>query len=90
MKCEDCGNKIVEKKLYTNEKWTVIESLIPKPDLWLQLAYRTIDSVREYRLLGNISGEFDVVYSGDDTASNKQLAYNEWNAFEEQVLAKLD
>ena len=89
MKCEDCSSKIVEKPLYTNEKWTVIESWIPKHDVWIQLAYRTIDSIREYRLLGQIDSAFDVVHSGDTSEGNKRLAYDEWQQLEESVWAKL-
>lgn len=90
MKCEDCSKKIeLPKMVYSNEKWTVIESWIPTEDIWLQMAFRTIDSVRQYWLLGEVDSVVDVVYGSDDTGTNKQNAYNEWNALEERMWQKL-
>jgi len=80
MKCEDCSTKIeLPKQTYTYEKWTTIEVWHPDKEVWLEIEYRTIDSVREYRLTGEIDSYFNVLHASGDSEQNKRSCYDEWS-----------
>jgi hypothetical protein len=67
-------------------KWTVIEDFAPTKKWWVQLAYRHIDSVREYRMLANFDGaEIDCEYRQGSSEENKQEAYAQYRKAEEVV-----
>ncbi len=68
-------------------KWTVIEDFAPTSKWWVQLAYRHIDSVREYRMLANFDGaEIDSEYRQGSSEDDKRGAYALYRKAEEVVI----
>jgi hypothetical protein len=68
-------------------KWIVIEDFAPTEKYWIQLAYRNIDNIREYRFMANLNGvEVDAPYRNGTSEENKKQGYAQYWKAEDFVI----